>query len=114
MRSRNHGSIPVAAASASTLTPRRNVASTSKGRWGVAVAERAISSSMLSASSATSCGSALRPRRPCSRPRTAFWKDSAKVRPIAITSPTDCIRVPSRSGAPGSFSKAQRGIFVTT
>ncbi len=33
---------------------------------------------------------------------------------MAITSPTDCIRVPSRPSAPGSFSKAQRGILVTT
>ena len=28
---------------------------------------------------------------PVSSPRKAFWKDSAKVRPIAITSPTDFI-----------------------
>ena len=33
---------------------------------------------------------------------------------MAITSPTDCMRVPSRPSAPGSFSKAQRGILVTT
>jgi hypothetical protein len=33
---------------------------------------------------------------------------------MAITSPTDCMRVPSRSVGPGSFSKAQRGILVTT
>ena len=33
---------------------------------------------------------------------------------MAITSPTDCIRVPSRASVPGSFSKAHRGILVTT
>ena len=33
---------------------------------------------------------------------------------MAMASPTDCIRVPSTSGIPGNFSKAHRGIFVTT
>ena len=33
---------------------------------------------------------------------------------MAMTSPTDCIRVPSSGVAPGNFSKAQRGILVTT
>ena len=33
---------------------------------------------------------------------------------MAIASPTDCIIVPSTGDAPGSFSNAQRGIFVTT
>ena len=61
-----------------------------------------------------SAGSAFRPARPCSKERIAFCSDSGKVRPMAITSPTDCIRVPSRSRVPGSFSNAQRGIFVTT
>ncbi len=65
-------------------------------------------------SSATSDGSALSPARPCSSERSAFWSDSQKVRPMAMTSPTDCIRVPRRPSAPGSFSKAQRGILVTT
>ena len=36
------------------------------------------------------------------------------VRPIAMTSPTDCICVPSTGDAPGSFSNAHRGNFVTT
>ena len=39
---------------------------------------------------------------------------SAKVRPIAITSPTDFIEVVSSGSAPGNFSKAKRGILVTT
>ncbi len=40
--------------------------------------------------------------------------DSWKVRPIAITSPTDFIEVVSTGSAPGNFSKAKRGILVTT
>jgi hypothetical protein len=32
---------------------------------------------------------------------------------MAMTSPTDCIVVPSRSGVPGNFSKAQRGTLTT-
>ena len=63
---------------------------------------------------AASAGSAFEPGPPCSSERIAFCSDSGNVRPIAMTSPTDCIRVPRRSAAPGSFSNAQRGIFVTT
>jgi hypothetical protein len=36
------------------------------------------------------------------------------VRPIAIASPTDFIEVVSVVSAPGNFSKAKRGILVTT
>ncbi len=56
----------------------------------------------------------LRPSMPVSRPRRAFWKDSWKVRPMAITSPTDFICVVRRESAAGNFSKAKRGILVTT
>jgi hypothetical protein len=44
----------------------------------------------------------------------AFWSDSGKVRPMAMTSPTDCILVPSTAGTPLNFSKAKRGTLVTT
>jgi hypothetical protein len=44
----------------------------------------------------------------------AFEKDSRKVRPIAIASPTDFMWVVSSPSAPGNFSNANRGIFVTT
>jgi hypothetical protein len=44
----------------------------------------------------------------------AFWNDSWKVRPMAITSPTDFICVVRRESACGNFSKAKRGILVTT
>ena len=46
--------------------------------------------------------------------RRAFWSDSAKVRPIAIASPTDFIEVVSRGSAPGNFSNVKRGALVTT
>ncbi len=41
-------------------------------------------------------------------------KLSVNVRPIAMTSPTECILVESRGAVPGNFSNAKRGIFVTT
>ena len=55
-----------------------------------------------------------RPVRPVSRLRRAFCRLSAKVRPIAMTSPTDFMDVVSSGSAPGNFSKAKRGILVTT
>jgi hypothetical protein len=94
--------------------PRRSAASSSKMRSGVATATRSSSSSSSSSSRAASAGSALSPARPCSSERSAFCSDSQNVRPMAITSPTDCMRVPSRPSVPGSFSKAQRGTLVTT
>ena len=48
------------------------------------------------------------------RERIAFAKDSRNVRPIAIASPTDFMCVVSCPVLPGNFSKAKRGIFVTT
>ena len=50
-----------------------------------------------------------RPQMPISRPRNAFCRDSWKVRPIAMTSPTDFICVVSRSLVPGNFSNVKRG-----
>ena len=49
-----------------------------------------------------------------SRDRIALAKDSRKVRPIAMHSPTDFMWVESRPSAPGNFSKAKRGTLVTT
>ena len=54
------------------------------------------------------------PERPVSMERSAFCSDSAKVRPIAIASPTDFIDVVSRGSAPGNFSNVKRGALVTT
>ena len=43
----------------------------------------------------------------------AFSRASSKVRPMAMTSPTDFMRVVSVSSAPGNFSKAKRGTLTT-
>ncbi len=61
-------------------------------------------------------GSAIssRPVRPVSIERSAFCRASAKVRPIAMASPTDFIEVVSVGSAPLNFSKVKRGILVTT
>ena len=44
----------------------------------------------------------------------AFANDSRNVRPIAIASPTEFMWVVSSEFAPANFSKAKRGILVTT
>ncbi len=49
-----------------------------------------------------------------SRERSALAKAWEKVRPIAITSPTDFMCVVSVGEAVGNFSKAKRGHFTTT
>ena len=51
---------------------------------------------------------------PVSRLRIPFQSASLKVRPIAITSPTDFICVVRRSSARRNFSNANRGTLVTT
>ena len=65
-----------------------------------------------SSSSASSAGKSA--VASSSRERIALAKDSRKVRPIAITSPTLCMWVESLPVAPGNFSKAKRGTLVTT
>jgi hypothetical protein len=44
----------------------------------------------------------------------ALPSDSWKVRPMAMTSPTDFIWMVRVSSVPENFSKAKRGILVTT
>ena len=56
----------------------------------------------------------LKPLVPVSSPRSPFCSASLNVRPMAITSPTDFICVPSSGLASRNFSNAQRGIFTTT
>ena len=46
--------------------------------------------------------------------RRALSSDSWKLRPMAITSPTDFICVVRCGSAPPNFSKAKRGTLVTT
>ena len=89
-------------------------------RSGVGVPSAARMAALLSASSMPLAGSkpsmiiSSSPVRPVSSERSAFCKLSWKVRPIAIASPTDFIEVVSVLVAPGNFSKANRGILVTT
>ncbi|MNS60838.1 hypothetical protein D3C72_938490 [compost metagenome] len=75
-------------------------------------AARALASSSASATPSISISS--KPFRPVSRPRRAFCMDSWKVRPMAMTSPTDFMAVVRCGSEPGYFSKAKRGILVTT
>jgi len=56
----------------------------------------------------------VEPGQPGFQRAQRLLQDSWKVRPIAITSPTDFIEVVSTGSAPGNFSNAKRGIFVTT
>ncbi|MCY1450112.1 hypothetical protein D9M71_668940 [compost metagenome] len=69
---------------------------------------------MLCASELARSSLGSKPATPTSSPRRAFCTDSWKVRPMAITSPTDFIWVVRRASALGNFSKAKRGILVTT
>ena len=46
--------------------------------------------------------------------RRPFCSASAKLRPMAIASPTDFMLVVSSAGVPGNFSKVKRGILMTT
>jgi hypothetical protein len=55
-----------------------------------------------------------KPCEPISSERIAFCRLSLKVRPIAMTSPTDFIWVVNVASAWGNFSKVKRGILVTT
>ena len=46
--------------------------------------------------------------------RSAFCSAVAKLRPMAIASPTDFMVVVSVGSAAGNFSNANRGTFTTT
>ncbi|MNM93276.1 hypothetical protein D3C81_1056450 [compost metagenome] len=104
---RNHGSMAVSACTSSSDMPRRNASPTYQMRSGPA-------SPISSTTSSRSVDFSSRPSTPTSRPRSAFWNDSWKVRPMAITSPTDFIWVVRWLSACGNFSKAKRGTLVTT
>ena len=56
---------------------------------------------------------APRAQRSISSERMAFWRDSLKVRPMAMASPTDFIWTVRSGLVPGNFSKVKRGHFVT-
>ena len=108
---RNHGSYLVTAWTSSTLKPSRNACPITRRRSGVANDSAALIWSRLAPSRSST---RLKPSSPVSRPRSAFCTDSLKLRPIAMTSPTDFIAVDNSGSDPLNFSKANRGILVTT
>ncbi|MNE31211.1 hypothetical protein D3C80_1247630 [compost metagenome] len=110
----NHGSILQASWTSFSVMPRRSAWATWRRRSGVGVPITARMALWSSPSPRPGISISSRPVRPVSIPRRAFCSDSAKVRPIAMTSPTDFIAVVRTGEAPGNFSKAKRGIFVTT
>ena len=55
----------------------------------------------------------LKPNTSISNDRRALLSDSLKVRPMAITSPTDFICVERTGSVVKNFSKVNRGIFTT-
>ncbi len=99
----------VRSAICSTDSPARNA----RRRWK---RRSQVGSASFSKSSASesSVPPSSRPSRPISSERIALPSASAKVRPIAIASPTDFIWIVRRGSASGNFSKVQRGIFTTT
>ena len=102
---RNHGSIAVRSFTSSTERSRRNASSIRSKRSDAGASSRSSSSSREAGGSAGESSS---------RERIALANDSRNVLPIDITSPTDFMCVVSSPCAPGNFSKANRGIFVTT
>ena len=87
---------------------------TTRSRSGVGVPSAARIAFLSSPWPMPAISISSRPVSPVSSERSAFCSDSWKLRPIAIASPTDFIAVVSVGSAPGNFSKAKRGIFVTT
>ena len=117
---RNQGSMRQALWISSSPAPSRIACANFKSRSGVGVPSAARTLFLLSASSMPLAGSkpsiatSSSPVSPVSSERSAFCKLSLKVRPIAMASPTDFIEVVRTGVAPGNFSKANRGILVTT
>ena len=109
IRARNHGSKEVAPRISSSDIPCRIAWAITRRRSGVCRDSAAVIFAGVSPISISSS-----PSRPVSRLASAFCRLSAKLRPIAIASPTDFIAVVRSGLAPGNFSKAKRGIFVTT
>ena len=110
----NQGSKRQASWISAWLMPWRSASAMTRIRSGVGLPSAARSAPCSSPGTIPSTGTASRPLRPVSSERSAFCRLSAKVRPIAIASPTDFIAVERIGSAPGNFSKAKRGILVTT
>ena len=87
----------------SSVMPMRNASPTYQMRSGPGVAE--LVDDLL----AVGRCARSKPSTPVSRPRSAFCKHSWKVRPIAITSPTDFICVVRRGRRPGTSRTRSAG-----
>ncbi|MCY1546762.1 hypothetical protein D9M68_827770 [compost metagenome] len=109
---RNHSSMRVSSKTSSMLLPARKASATYQIRSAPGTVSSRLRMPSASGSFRSSLGS--KPATPTSSPRRAFCTDSWKVRPMAITSPTDFIWVVRRASAFGNFSKAKRGTLVTT
>ena len=108
--STNHGSTPVASATASGVAPARSAWSMVFRRPSCGVRQRSSSSSAWASTLSVNRNGPVW----LSRLRWAFCSASAKERPIAIASPTDFMWVVSVGSAPGNFSNANLGILTTT
>ena len=111
--SRNHGSYLETCCTSAMVKPWRKACAMTSSRSGVG---RASAPRMAAASgvSVSPMRTSLKPVRPVSMERSAFWTDSWKVRPMDMASPTDFMEVVSSGSVPANFSKVKRGIFVTT
>ena len=105
---RNHLSILVRSCTWSIVYPARKALEMTKIRLSVG-SRRALSISAI-----TSSLFSTKPCMPWPIIRRPFWIASSKVRPIAITSPTDFIEEPNSLSTPWNFPKSQRGILQTT
>ena len=101
--------MPVAATTSATVAPARIAWCTVVSLPSCAVAQRA-SRAALSPGGAVQLNGAAG----CSSERSAFCSASAKLRPMAIASPTDFMCVVSAGSAPGNFSNANLGTLTTT
>ena len=101
--------MPVAATSSATLAPARRA-------WCTVVSRPSCGTALRASRSALAPGGRcqLNGAPDCSSERSAFCSASAKLRPIAIASPTDFMCVVSTGSAPGNFSKANLGTLTTT
>ena len=106
--SRNQRSILVNSCTWSTVYPARKALEMTKIRLSVG-SRRALSKSAI-----TSSLFSTKPCMPWPIMRSPFWMASSKVRPIAITSPTDFMLEPSSLSTPWNLPKSQRGILQTT
>jgi len=106
----NQGSIPVSLLIFCTLQPSSRAWYTAKSLLSVGLESEARS---LFDAIAVWFPSLCRPNWLALVMRIAFWSASSKLRPMAITSPTDFISLPMCLSTSLNFARSQRGIFMT-